>query len=388
VNGARLLHENGQKFSPSCEANGASRLTARIYGAGRGQQYFPFHNARVHADRLALPPTRDDHPAISDLEGTGVNRTRVLPFAAIRNVVSGAGLFAVLVWGASFAATRAALESFNPWGLVGLRLWVGALLLLILGAAGGSMLPQRADLPRCTFLGLVLSVHLLIQAYGLRFTSAVHTGWIIGFIPAVVALGAHVLGKQRIKPLGWDGIALGTGGILVVWLSKSPDFAHAQFGDLLQIVSCLTWAVYTLAAVEPVLRSGALPVTAFGMAVAAVVMSIAMIFTGWRSGPAVTRDALLAVAFLGPICSGVAYYAWFAAQRVHGPARVNSLIYAEPFVSLATGALLLNEQVTGSAILGGICVVLGVWLVARGSRKPTPRPTSDSVFLDGVSGHD
>jgi drug/metabolite transporter (DMT)-like permease len=333
-----------------------------------------FETTHVSAYPLASPTIRDhyrDHyPVNSELEGTGVNRLRIPALGGIRNVISGAGLFAVLVWGASFAATRAALESFNPWGLVGVRLWVGTLLLLlILRAGGGPMVPRRADLPACVFLGLVLSVHLLIQAYGLQYTSAIHTGWIIGFIPVVVALGAHLLGKQRIKPVGWGGIALGTGGILVVWLSKSPDFAQARFGDLLQVISCLTWAVYTLAAIEPVLRSAALPVTAFGMAVAAVVTSIATIFTGWRSGP-LTRDALLAMAFLGPICSGLAYYAWFAAQRDYGPARVNSLIYAEPFVSLATGALLLKEQVTASAILGGICVIMGVWLVARGSRRP------------------
>jgi drug/metabolite transporter (DMT)-like permease len=299
-----------------------------------------------------------------------VTEARFQPVARLREIVSGMGLFAVLVWGGSFAATRVALDWLNPWGLVGVRLWVGTLLLmLILRAGGGRMLPARRDLPVCVFLGLVLSAHLLIQAYGLKYTSAVHTGWIIGFIPAVVALGAHVLGKQRIRAVGWGGIGLGTAGILVVWLSKSPDFAHAQFGDLLQVASCVTWAVYTLAAVEPVARGGALPVTTFGMAVAAVVMSIAMMFTGWRAG-AMTSNALLAMVFLGPICSGLAYYAWFVAQRDHGPTRVNSLVYIEPFVSLACGALLLNEAVTGWAIAGGSCVIFGVWLVARGSRKP------------------
>lgn len=305
-------------------------------------------------------------------ERAGVNKGRILPFCGMRNVISGAGLFAVLVWGASFAATRAGLESFSPWGLVGLRLWMGTLLLyVILRAKRGPMFPKRAELPACIFLGLVLSVHLLIQAYGLVYTSAVHTGWIIGFIPAVVAVGAHLLGKQRIKWVGWAGIALGTAGILVVWLSKSPDFALAQVGDLLQIVSCLTWAVYTLAAVSPVLRSGALPVTAFGMAVATAVMTIAMLVGGWRSAATITREAVLALLFLGPICSGLAYYAWFVAQRDYGPARTNSLVYIEPFVSLAAGALLLNEQVTGAAIVGGVCVIAGVWLVARGSRRPS-----------------
>ena len=47
-------------------------------------------------------------------------------------VLSVQGLFAVIVWGASFMATRVALGAMNPFGLVAVRLWVGAVLLLLI----------------------------------------------------------------------------------------------------------------------------------------------------------------------------------------------------------------------------------------------------------------
>jgi len=219
------------------------------------------------------------------------------------------------------------------------------------------------------FLGVVLSAHLLVQAFGLQRTSAINTGWIIGFIPVTIAVGATLVHQQRLHGVGWLGVAVGTAGVLVVTMKSPPNFAQARVGDLLQLASCLTWTVYTLAATGPNERNGVLRVTTFGMAVAAAIGTLAALFTPWRAGP-LTAQALLAIAFLGVICSGAAYYLWFAAQRDHGPAHVGALLYIEPFVGLIVAASLLHEPVTVNAVVGGVCVLAGVWLVARGAVKP------------------
>jgi drug/metabolite transporter (DMT)-like permease len=281
------------------------------------------------------------------------------------------GLFAVVVWGASFAATRVALQSFNPFGLIAIRQWMGvAMLVLVIKIRRGPLIPIRRDLPACIFLGLILAAHLLIQAYGLLYTSAIKTGWIIGFIPVTIAVGAYLLRQQTLSGTGWLGVATGTAGIVFVWLSSSPDFAQARFGDLLQIVSCLTWTVYTLISGPPVSRNGVLCVTTFGMAVAGAVTTLAMLGTGVLAGP-ITSDALLATGFLGIACGGLAYYCWFAAVEEHGPTRVGALLYIEPFVAVAAGPALVHEKISASVLVGGLGVLAGVWLVARGSRRPT-----------------
>jgi drug/metabolite transporter (DMT)-like permease len=283
--------------------------------------------------------------------------------------ISVKGFIAVVVWGASFVATRMALRSFDPFGLIAIRLWMGAfMLVLAVALRGGSWLPVRADRPVCIGLGVVLAAHLLIQAYGLTYTSAIHTGWIVGFMPVTIALGASLLRRQRLNAMGWSGVLLGTGGVLIVTMKSTPDFAHAQFGDVLQVGSCLTWTVYTLAAGGPVARNGALRVTALAMIVAAGLASVATIWTGVCNS-LVTREAVAAVAFLGLLCSGVAYYLWSAAVDDYGPARVGALLYVEPFVTLITAAVFLNEAVTPHAIVGGLCVLGGVGLVARGARS-------------------
>jgi drug/metabolite transporter (DMT)-like permease len=266
-------------------------------------------------------------------------------------------------------ATRIALESFNPFGLVAFRLLAAAALLgIAVRARGGRMLPVPADRPVCLLLGVTLAAHLLMQAYGLRYTSAINTGWIIGFIPVTIALGAQLLGQQRLTLTGWAGVAVGTGGVLTVTAVAPPDFTQARLGDLLQIASCVTWTVYTLTGAGPIVRNGALRVTAFAIGTAAILVTLASLGTGVVAGP-ITPRGLIALGFLGLICSGVAYYAWFAASRDQGPTRVAALLYFEPFVTLGTAAALLREPVTLNALAGGLIVLCGVWLVGRGASR-------------------
>lgn len=299
-----------------------------------------------------------------------MNEPRPIPPAP--GVLSGKALFAVAVWGVSFVATRVALEGLTPFGLVAMRFVMGAVLLAsVLALRRRPVLPASADGPACAALGVLIAVHLLVQAYGLMYTSAIHTGWIIGFIPVTIALAAHVLGRQRLIKSGWAGVAVATAGVLVVTMQSPPDFRHARFGDLLQLSTCLTWTAYTLLAAKPVARCGALRVTLAAFVGAAVISLAAVSVTGWRSGP-INARVVVALLFLGFVCSGLGYVFWVQGQHEKGPTSVGALLYFEPFFTLAAAIVVLDEPVMLNAVIGGVVVLAGVWLATNGSRRPPP----------------
>jgi drug/metabolite transporter (DMT)-like permease len=288
-----------------------------------------------------------------------------------RRILSPEALVAVAFWGVSFVATRIALRAFHPFGLIATRLVLGtALLALVQLVRRKPLLPERGDRPACAALGVVLAVHLLLQAFGLRLTTAIRTGWIIAFIPIMIAVGARVVLGKRLAPLGWLGVAIGAAGVLVVGAVAPRDFAHARFGDLLQFVSCVTWTVYSLTAHRPAVRSGALRTSAFAMGVAAVLAAAAAASAGVLVAP-VDAGALVSVLFLGLGCSGTAFFLWIRALTRDGPARSAAMLYFQPFVTLLAAQIVLGEPVTTNALAGGPIVLFGVWLVGRG----TPRNT-------------
>ena len=69
--------------------------------------------------------------------------------------------------------------------------------------------------------------------------------------------------------------------------------------------------------------------------------------------------------FLGVFCSGVAYIFWYDALKVLPVAQVGTFLYIEPVVTVIVSFLLLNEKITLAGLLGGVIILLGVWLVNR-----------------------
>jgi len=284
--------------------------------------------------------------------------------------ISGAALFAVVVWGASFVATRIALEAFTPFAIVALRLTLGAALLAAVARAGRARLsPGREDAPVTVLLGLIVGAHLLIQAVGLGRTTAINAAWIISFIPVVIALGARLFLGQRLPAVAWTGIAIASLGVMLVSVQEPPDFARARLGDLLQLGSCFTWAAYTLVAVRPLQRWGSLPMTAAPMAVAAAVLWSAVAVDGRLLVAPPGMAGWLSIVFLGLLCSGVAFLLWFRAVSAVGPARSGVYLYVEPFVTLGLAWSVLDEPVMVSAVAGGIAVLVGVSLVHQAGKE-------------------
>jgi drug/metabolite transporter (DMT)-like permease len=294
------------------------------------------------------------------------------PRASPPSALSASALVAVVIWGASFVATRIALDGISPMALVAARTGLAAASLVAICLVRGVPLWRRGAAPwrESALLGSILAVHLAIQAVGLGRTTAINTAWIIGFIPVAVAIGAWLFLAQRLSAQGWLGVALGAAGVALVLLRTPPRFEGARAGDLLQLVSAFTWAAYTLLSARPTARHGSLVMTTAPMvAAAAFLLPVAAVEGHAIAAPLEARH-VLALVFLAFVCSAFAYLMWFRALERIGPARTAAYIYIEPFVTLALARWLLGEPVTAFALAGGVTVLVGVWLVNRS--RPVP----------------
>jgi drug/metabolite transporter (DMT)-like permease len=277
-------------------------------------------------------------------------------------------LLAVVVWGSSFIALRLALDSATPYGVVWMRNLLGALFLFgVLRWRGGPLLPEVPDRPRVLALGLLLGVHLLIQSWAIERTSTMHAGWIVAFIPAVVALGAWLFLRERMRAIGWAGIVVASLGVLVLTATGPAQFTEAGTGDLLMFISTFTWAAYTLLVAAPARGSGGLRVSASALLVAALPnLVLAGVLGSWHAGPLV--GPTLALLFLGLGASGLALWLYSDAVAALGPERSSAFQYVQPFVTVVVAAWVLGEVVTPEQRIAGPAVLVGVWLVQRGKR--------------------
>jgi drug/metabolite transporter (DMT)-like permease len=289
------------------------------------------------------------------------------------------GVFlAIVLWGISFVATKAALEELSPVCLIFSRFALGAALLVgILAFRGERLVPPRDAWGPLALMGFVgVFVHHLLQVHGLALTTAVRTGWFIGLIPIWSALLSAIFLSERIGGRKLAGLALGFAGAVVLVthgkLSTKLLGMPSTRGDFLVLASTINWAAYTILGHATIRRLGPHRATAGVMFLGWVMLVPLFAATGgWREYSRLSAVGVGAVLFLGFGCSGLGYLFWYGALEKVEASRVAAFLYLEPLVTLAAAALLLGEPIRAADVAGGLLVLAGVALVQRAPRGTT-----------------
>jgi drug/metabolite transporter (DMT)-like permease len=288
-------------------------------------------------------------------------------------------LLAILFWGVSFVATKAAVRELTPLALVFGRTGLGVLLLLaLLARRREPLLPPRDAWAALASMGFVgVAFHQVLQAHALTLTSAVNTGWLIGLTPIWAALLARATLGERFSPRKLLGLAAGFGGALLVVtrgrLDRSLLALPATRGDLLILASTVNWALYTVLGHATLRRLGPRRATSGGMLFGWLMLAPPFLAgASWREFEQLSGAGWAALLFLGIACSGLGYLFWYGALERIEASRVAALLYLEPLVTLAAAVALLGETVGLATIGGGLLLVGGVALVQLGDAPREP----------------
>lgn len=279
---------------------------------------------------------------------------------------------AVSFWGASFIATKVALLEVSPATVVWLRFLIGSLILgitMFLRRQAG--VPHIRDLAYFALLGFIgITFHQWLQSTGLVTALASTTAWIVATTPIFMALLGWLILKEK---LSWStvlGISLAfVGVLLVVSAGEFHSISLGDFGtpgDFLILISAANWAVFSILSrrglqVHPVIR-----MIFYVMAIGWIFSSIPFVV---NSGPtelaSLSPRGWSAIAFLGIFASGLAYIFWFDALHILPSAQVGAFLYFEPIVAMIAAGMILSEPLKLASLLGGLIILIGVWLVNR-----------------------
>ncbi|GAP13013.1 permease of the drug/metabolite transporter (DMT) superfamily [Longilinea arvoryzae] len=299
-----------------------------------------------------------------------MTRSRLVPYLQ--------ATFAVLLWGASFVATKVALRYLAPDALVWLRFGMGlALLGLTMLARRQFELPGRNDLAYFALLGLIgITFHQWLQSNGLVTAQATTGSWIVATSPIFIALLGWLALKEKLSAFQILGIGVAVLGVLLV-VSRGDLRAlvggrAATTGDFLMMVSAPNWAVFSILSRRGLKQHPAARmmfyVMAFGWGFTTLLFLLNPQFAAMRQMP---WDGWIGVIFLGVFCSGLAYIFWYDALKSIPASQVGVFLYIEPLVTVAVAWAVLGERLTWASLIGGAVTLTGIWMVNR--LKPAPR---------------
>jgi drug/metabolite transporter (DMT)-like permease len=284
-------------------------------------------------------------------------------------------LLVCLIWGANFSAIKYALEAVPPLVFAALRFILASVVFLVLvRVREGPLLRTRTGSIRGLIL-LGLIGNTFYQAgfmIGLDETTATKSALILAAMPVMVAVIATIFGVERLSGRLWAGMALALVGVVVVIGTRSgtATAGGSLTGDLLMLLACLCWSVYTVGLRRVGSGMSSLRVTA----VTTVAGTPGLVLLALPQFREVSWGSLDAGTWFGVFYSGllaivVAYTLWSVSVRVVGSSRTAVYNAVIPVVAALVAWVVLGEKPSLTQAGGAALVITGVMLSQSRGRQ-------------------
>jgi len=281
-------------------------------------------------------------------------------------------LFAVIVWGGSFIATKIAVGQISPNTVVWLRFAMGIPFIFVAVAARRQFaFPKGKEWLYFALLGFLgISFHQWLQSNGLQTAQATTTAWIISTAPAFIAVLGWLVLKERLTLHQSLGIGLAMLGVLaVVTKGDWEALALGNFGttgDFLIFISAVNWAVFSILSRRGLKNHPSTRLTFWVMTLGWMFTSLAFVVSGkYTEILQLDFRGWMAMIYLGIFTTGLAYIAWFSALSQLPAAQTGAFLFIEPLVSMVVAANILDEKITLVPVLGGVVILVGIWMVNK-----------------------
>lgn len=300
-----------------------------------------------------------------------------------------AAVFAIVIWGVTFASTRALLEDFSSFEILALRFSLAWAALWIFSAhpwrgRHGNALRSEWIFAAMGFTGIV--AYQFFENCAIYYTNASNVAILVSFGPIVTALMARAFARS-----GQFSVRLVVGslvavcGVSLISVNGLVEFELRPIGDAMALCAMASWGFYSILldiandrGVPPLVAirkafgwslAMMAPVAAWGMTesgICALDGSFAVILDAAVNAQ---RFASLVnwmnIAFLGLLASAASFVLWSAACRTIGVVKMTVSLYLTPIVGVVFAAVFLGERVTQLEIIGGCVILVGVALATK-----------------------
>lgn len=260
-----------------------------------------------------------------------------------------------MVWGATFLIVRNALSVTGPLFFVGLRFGIASLLLFIISRSVLRGL-TRYEILAGSITGVTLFLGYFFQTYGLMFISASKSGFITAFYVPAVPLVQWILMRKRPPLLSWLGIGLAFTGLILL---AGPDGVSSGFGKgEIATFICAVFMAWEIVLISYCAGKVNVRRIAIVQVVTTSILSFACMPLAGESIPDFSWLLVISAFSLGAI-SAMVQFVMNWAQKTVPPVRATVIYSAEPVWTGIFGRI-AGELLPLMAILGGVCIVLGV----------------------------
>lgn len=209
------------------------------------------------------------------------------------------------------------------------------------------------------------TIYFLTENTALQYTSATNLSLICATVPVATAIASQlILHEKHITRCFITGSVIALTGVILVILNGAFVLKLSPVGDLLGVLSVISWSLYCVSLKK--LKSDFNSLYVIRRVFFYSILTLAPVFlfrpysfplSGFKN-----VEVFSNIVFLGLIASSFCYYMWTIAIKKIGVVSTNSYIYIMPIVTVVTANVFLSEKITVYVVIGAVLIIGGLVL--------------------------
>lgn len=274
----------------------------------------------------------------------------------------------VVFWASAFAGIRAGLREYGPGEIALFRFVVASVVLGCIALVTRMRLPERRDLPAVFLAGfLAFTVYHVALNYGEVAVGAGAASVLINTAPLFTALLTVTFLGERLRVLGWVGMAVSFFGAVLISAGEGEGFGLAPQA-LLILLAALSSSIYFVIQKPYLQKYGALAFTTYAVW-AGTFLSLVFLPGLISQMGAAPPGTTLAMVYLGVFPTAIAYATYAYAFSRMPASRAVSFLYLIPVMAYLIAWAWIGEVPTLLSVVGGCVTLSGVLIVNAFGRR-------------------
>lgn len=271
----------------------------------------------------------------------------------------------------SFAAIFIRLAEAPPLVIAAYRLTIASLVLIPVASLKSRKSWKelsRDDISLMLLASIFIALHFGLWITSLSYTSIASSVVLVTSHPAFVAVVSYFLWGERLGKLTISGIVVTLVGVIIINYAGFTFTSLAFRGDLLALLAGFAMGAYLIIGGQLRARIDILTYLTVIYTGAAVILLLTTVLFGQSlAGYSATTYLMLVLLALVPQLIG--HSSLNVAVRLIPVTLVSVAILGEPVGATILGYFILDEMPTANEIWGGLLILVGIFMVLRGSPK-------------------
>jgi drug/metabolite transporter (DMT)-like permease len=291
-----------------------------------------------------------------------------------------------LLWGSTFLWIELALDALTPVQVTFSRCVLGSAALLVACLGSGRRLPRA----RAIWGHIVVAAFFCNALPFAMFSVGQQTidSGVAGVLNATTPLWSVLIGvaigaERGLRPVRLVGLLLGFCGVVLIfapWRTAGP----VGWGALAIVAAAASYAVGFAYMGRHLVGKG-IPTISLSAAqlVAATGLTALTLPAGGLTSIDIDPKTLIVVVILGVVATGATFHLTYRIIAAEGATNAATVGYLLPVVSVALGAIVLDEGLSFRIAAGMAIVLVGVGLTRRRRRqRPLPPATPAPLVIE------